>query len=72
MALSTAAELGAAEIACDTSEPATRLHRYDEKRGYRVVARTKWDMVSFESLILSKELHDKRDGAHAPKRRSPA
>ncbi len=51
-----ARELGAAEIAGDTAEPATHLLAFYARRGYRVVGRTKWDTVNYESLILSKRL----------------
>ena len=48
--------LGATEIAGDTAEPATHLHRFYASRGYRVVGRIDWDMVNYESVIRSKRL----------------
>jgi len=48
---------GAAEIACDTAEPATHLIELYERRGYRSVAQTDWRPVTnYTSVILSKVL----------------
>jgi GNAT superfamily N-acetyltransferase len=47
---------GAAEIALDTAEPAKHLIELYEKRGYRIVDRTKWDVVNYSSVIMSKPL----------------
>ena len=55
-----ARELGATELAGDTAEPATHLHAFYERRGYRVVGRISWDMVNYESVIRSKRLPDPR------------
>lgn len=60
-----ARELGAAEIACDTAVPANHLRRFYEKRGYRVVGRANWDMVNYESLILSKALGPREEACTA-------
>lgn len=51
-----ARELGAAELAGDTAEPAEHLHRFYARRGYRLVGRTRWEVVNYESVILSKTL----------------
>jgi GNAT superfamily N-acetyltransferase len=51
-----AAELGATEIALDTAEGAVHLIALYERRGYRTVARTNWDVTNYESVIMSKAL----------------
>lgn len=52
-----ALELGAAEIACDTAEPATHLIRWYEARGYRIVDRVDWRPgTNYLSVVLSKRL----------------
>lgn len=54
-----AKELGARELALDTSEHATDLIRLYEKRGYRHVAYTQWDVTNYRSVIMSKALYSK-------------
>ncbi len=44
------------ELALDTAEPATHLIRYYEKRGYRFIEHTPWDVVNYRSVIMSKTL----------------
>jgi GNAT superfamily N-acetyltransferase len=51
-----AAELGARELALDTSEQAHHLIRMYEKRGYRFIEHVKWEGVNYRSVILSKTL----------------
>jgi len=49
--------VGAAEIACDTAEPASDLIAMYDRRGYRIVGRTDWrPATNYESVILSKAL----------------
>ena len=48
--------LGATELAGDTAEPASHLHAFYARRGYRVIDRINWDTVNYESLIRSKAL----------------
>ena len=50
-----AAELGAAELACDTSEQATGLIATYERRGYRFVGHVDWRPdVNYRSVLLSR------------------
>jgi GNAT superfamily N-acetyltransferase len=49
-------ETGAAELALDTAEPAEELIHFYTRRGYRFIDYTKWDIVNYRSLILSKRL----------------
>lgn len=51
-----AAELGAQEIALDTSEHAHELIALYSKRGYRFVEHAQWNKVNYRSVILSKRL----------------
>lgn len=51
-----AAELGAAEIACDTSEHAVDLISTYTRRGYRVVSHADWDVTNYRSVVLSRSL----------------
>jgi GNAT superfamily N-acetyltransferase len=51
-----AREDGATEIALDTSEQAHHLIALYERRGYRIVERTKWEEVNYASVIMSKAL----------------
>ena len=48
--------LGARELALDTSEHATDLIRMYEKRGYKRVAVTQWDVTNYLSVVMSKKL----------------
>ncbi len=57
-----AIEHGAAELACDTSERAAELIDTYTRRGYRVVARTNWDVTNYQSVILSCALRSERKG----------
>jgi peroxiredoxin/GNAT superfamily N-acetyltransferase len=52
-----ARELGAVELALDTSEHADDLIRLYEKRGYRQVAFAQWDVTNYRSVIMSKVLN---------------
>ena len=49
------------EVALDTSEKATGLIKYYEKRGYRFIEHIQWDLniVNYRSIILSKKLHER-------------
>src|SRR5579883_1968213 len=47
---------GAVEMSLDTAETAINLIAYYNKRGYRPVGYTKWDVVDYRSVILSKRL----------------
>ena len=51
-----AKELGAIELALDTSEHADNLIQMYKKRSYEIVAYTKWDVVNYRSEIMSKKL----------------
>jgi len=55
-----AGELGAAELALDTSEQAHQLIAMYTKRGYREVDRLNWEMTNYKSVVLSKNLMDGR------------
>lgn len=47
---------GATELALDTSEHAHHLISSYSKRGYQIVATTKWDVTNYESVIMTKAL----------------
>lgn len=51
-----ARQLGAAELALDTSEHAAHLIEMYEKRGYRLVDHVSWEATNYRSVILSKKL----------------
>ena len=51
-----AQELGAEELALDTSEHAHHLIRMYTKRGYRQVDTADWEVTNYISVILSKAL----------------
>jgi GNAT superfamily N-acetyltransferase len=51
-----ARETGAAELACDTAEPAEHLIAYYTRRGYRVTGTADWRLTNYRSVILSKRL----------------
>lgn len=51
-----ARELGALELACDTSESATHLIALYERLGFRIVDEANWDCVNYRSVILSRTL----------------
>lgn len=51
-----AKEIGATEMALDTSEHAHHLIKMYEKRGYRIVSHTQWDVTNYRSVIMSKVL----------------
>jgi GNAT superfamily N-acetyltransferase len=64
---SRAKELGALELALDTSERADNLIRMYTKRGYCHVGYTKWDLVNYRSVIMSKtfaRLSSKNNSSH--------
>ena len=48
--------IGMAHVAVDTAEGATRLIRYYEGLGYRLVERVQWDVTNYRSVVLSKSL----------------
>ena len=48
--------LQAEEVAVDTSEGATHLIQYYERRGYRFVGFAQWSHTNFRSVLLSKRL----------------
>jgi len=51
-----AKELGAAELALDTSEHAEQLIAMYAKRGYQQVSYAQWDVTNYRSVIMSKKL----------------
>lgn len=51
-----ARERGAFELALDTSEHANHLISSYEKRGYKIVAFTQWDVTNYKSVIMTKIL----------------
>lgn len=51
-----AIDLGADEIACDTSEDAHRLIDWYTKLGYARVGTVDWDIVNYRSVLLAKAL----------------
>jgi GNAT superfamily N-acetyltransferase len=51
-----AREKGVIELALDTSEHAQALIAMYTKRGYRFIEYSKWDIVNYRSVILSKSL----------------
>lgn len=51
-----ARELGAAEVAVDTSERAHHLIDWYGRLGYRIVGDADWDATNYRSVVLSKSL----------------
>jgi len=51
-----ATEMGAAEIACDTAEPAAHLRKWYESMGYRFIDYIDWEVTNYRSVIMSKTL----------------
>lgn len=51
-----ARDLGAVELALDTSEHADNLIGMYAKRGYRLVDHVQWKVTNYRSVILSKDL----------------
>ena len=51
-----ARETGATELACDTAEPATALIQLYEHLGFRFIDTTKWPVVNYRSVIMSKRV----------------
>ena len=51
-----AGEGGAAELACDTAEPAKHLIAWYERRGYRFVEFAQWKKANYRSVILTKSV----------------
>lgn len=51
-----AAEMGALEVAIDTSEHAAHLIRWYESQGYRHVGYADWDVTNYRSVVLSKRV----------------
>jgi GNAT superfamily N-acetyltransferase len=51
-----AKKIGATELALDTAEGAHHLIKYYKKLGYRFIEYTKWDVVNYRSVIMSKTL----------------
>lgn len=51
-----AKELGAKELARDTSEKAEHLIKMYEKRGYRFIQYHQWDITNYRSVVMSKSL----------------
>lgn len=47
---------GAAELALDTAEGATRLIAWYERRGHRFVEHVQWPVTNYRSVVLSKGL----------------
>ncbi len=61
LAIKRATELGATELALDTSEKATHLIEMYESMGFRLVETVQWDRVNYRSVILSKPLNNFND-----------
>ncbi len=53
---SRAKELGAKELALDTSEKADHLIKMYEKRNYRFIEYHQWDITNYRSVVMSKSL----------------
>lgn len=51
-----AVDLGADELACDTSEHAHRLIDWYTRLGYVRIGTVNWDMVNYLSVVLAKRL----------------
>ncbi len=51
-----AREMGAAELALDTAEPATHLIEWYTRRGYRFIEYVQWSVTNYRSVIMSKTL----------------
>lgn len=51
-----AAKSGVRALALDTAEPATHLHQYYEKRGYRFVEYVDWEQTNYRSIVMRKRL----------------
>lgn len=51
-----ARDLGAAEVAIDTSEHADHLIRWYEALGYRLVGHADWNVTNYRSVVMSKSL----------------
>lgn len=51
-----AQDLGAAEVAIDTSEHAHHLIRWYEALGYRFVGHADWNVTNYRSVVMSKAL----------------
>lgn len=51
-----AKEMGAKELALDTSEKADHLIKMYEARGYQFVEHMQWDVTNYRSVVLSKNL----------------
>lgn len=49
-----ARELGASELALDTSEHAAELIATYQRRGYKIVSHTQWDVTNYRSVIMSR------------------
>lgn len=47
---------GKKELALDTSEQATHLLEYYQKKGFRFIQYMQWDKVNYRSVVLSKEI----------------
>ncbi|HSQ60775.1 MAG TPA: GNAT family N-acetyltransferase [Acidobacteriota bacterium] len=61
-----ARERGAAELALDTAEGASRLIAWYERRGHRLVAHVQWPVTNYRSVVLSKALSLPPAGPPAP------
>lgn len=57
--------LGATAIACDTAEPATELVEMYQRWGYTIVERMRWEVTSYESVVLIKPLPPETAGVVA-------
>jgi GNAT superfamily N-acetyltransferase len=47
---------GADELALDTAEQATHLHRFYMKQGFRMVGNADWKETNYKSVVMSKRL----------------
>lgn len=61
-----ARELGARELALDTSERAEHLLRWYERLGFRFVQHVSWDDTNYRSIVLSKSLSFPPTSANPP------
>lgn len=60
-----ARDRGAAELALDTAEGASRLIAWYERRGHRFVAHVQWPVTNYRSVVLSKALAPPPGGSAA-------
>jgi hypothetical protein len=54
-----ARELGAADLALDTAEPAVRLRRWYDRLGFEFVQFVSWDVTNYRSVVMVKPLNQR-------------